>query len=425
MRKNVLTNKITQGVASVAIASVVNKVIAFISNIVVVRLVSQYDYGLFSSANNIIMMAMLFTGLGTINGVLQYGAETRPYEEKLQYFKYSAIIGVLFDLILTIGICLYAALGFVPINETKLYVYLLAPSIVLHYIFEYLGAVLRSAKETKKYANLLNVNSISFSILSVAGAYFFGIAGMSIGRSIAYALGILMGLKYNRKIVLPVVKADSLTDVQKKELLVYSLSCCITAALNRVLYVLDIFVISYSLKDATQIAIYRVGTTIPESLEFIPQSILIAVIPYFAEHNKDNQWLRKWTKKLYLYSGLLNSAITIALVATAPFIVKLFWGEEYSGSIPIFVILSVNYFVMATFRQIGTNIISTLRRVKYNVVISVITCLADIVLDVVFVKAWGIEGAAYATLIVVIIASVLSFPYVFKLIYERNKNSKL
>lgn len=421
MNSKDLRTTLRTGVLRVASASVINKVVAFISNVIVVRMVTQYDYGLFSSANNVISMAMLFTGIGTISGVLQYGAEEREQSEKYQYFKFSAIVGVLFDVLISIAVFLYVAFRFQPIYESGKYIIMLIPSILLHYLFEYFGAILRSRKDVKEYANLLNVNSISFSVLSCICVFYFGITGLCIGRSISYFLGTVMGYYYIKNDIPGIIKAGQLNKCDKKEAIKYSISCCITAALNRVLYVIDIAVISYMVADPKQVAIYRVGTTIPEALEFIPQSILIAVAPHFAQHNGDGDWLRRWTKKLYLYCAGFNAVITILLLLVSSFLIKIFWGDSYIGALTVFNCLSINYFVMATFRQNGTNILSALRETKYNVIVSIITCIFNITLDILLVRRYGINGAAFATVAVVIIASLLSMPYVFYVIYKKKR----
>ena len=415
MKYNSIYKSLKAGIISVLGSNMINKIVALISNILVVRFVSQQEYGLLSSAFNIISLVMLFTGAGTINGVLQYGSEKREDIEKLQYFKYSFFIGTMFDILLTIIVCLYSGLNFIPLIEAKKYVFMFAPTIILHFLFEYLGAIIRSKKEAKKYAIMMNVNSLSYSILSCIGAYYYGVSGMIIGRNISYVLGIVVGIMFNYKILfLMVLKIE-----QKLKFLIYSLSCCVTAALNRLLYIIDITVVSYIVKDANEVAIYKVGTQIPESLEFIPYSILIAVIPYFAENKENSKWLHTWTKRLYCYSGILNLVITIVLIMGSSTIIDVFWGEQYQRSVPIFIMLSLNYFIMATFRQTGTNILSALRAVKYNVIISCISCILNIVLDIIFVYKWGIYGAAMATVVVVIFASMLSFPYIFKLIYGK------
>ncbi len=410
--------KLRNGIISIAGSSFINKIIALISNIIVIRFVSQYEYGLFSNAYNIISFTMLITGAGTINGVLQYGSEKGTFIKKLQYFKFSLFLGTIFDLVLIIILFTYVQFGLIPFIEAKKYIFMLLPSIVFHFWFEYVGAIIRSKKETTYYAVILSINSLSYSILSCLGAYFFGIQGMIFGRNISYIIAILVGSFFNRKDILPMFLAEKLDNREKSSFLIYSFSCCITAALNRLLYIIDVMIISYMVKSPEEIAIYKVGTQIPEALEFIPQSILIAVIPYFVENRENKVWLRKWTKKLYLYSGIFNFVITVLLILASPIIVVILWGEQYKKSIPIFIILSLNYFVMGTFRQPGTNILSALRKIKYNVVISCITCVVNIYLDIIFINKWGINGAAIATLLTVIFTSSLSFPYIYNLIYN-------
>ena len=65
------------------------------------------------------------------------------------------------------------------------------------------------------------------------------------------------------------------------------------------------------------------------------------------------------------------------------------------------------------------------KKTDYNVIISAITLCANIVIDIIFIKNWGIIGAAVGTLISTIIASALSLPYVFYLIYSEKGNANL
>lgn len=422
---NAISGLLKKGLFHVFGANIINKIVAFVCNILVVRLVAQIDYGYYTSAYNVITIAMLITGAGTLSGALQYGSEQRGEEEKKEYFKYCLAIGIVFDLILSVGILGYAFGELMPIKETKQYIIFLTPTILLHYIFEYFGVLLRSQKRVKEYARLLNVNSILLSTLSCLGALLGGVSGLILGRVIAYLVSWLMGMFYNKELLEGIFKSETISNVKKKDVLKYSISCCLIAALNRLLYTIDVTVITYIVKDPETIAIYKVGTLIPEALDFIPHSILVVISPYFAEHNKDNEWLRNWTKKLYTYTGLFNLMITLFLVVTASWVVTFLWGAEYMQSVPIYIVLSLSFFVSATFRQTGTNVLSTLRKTTYNLVISCITGVANIILDIWLVTKFGIYGAAIATLVAVIFASALSLPYVYKLIYSGEmKNEK-
>lgn len=388
---------------------------------VVVRVLTQKEFGYYSSANNIISFALLITGAGLLSGVLQYGAEQRPEEIKNQYYKYCLVGGICFDILLTAAVILYSACGLAPIKESTKYILLLSPIIILGYIFDYFCTVLRSQKELVKYSRLLNINTILTSVLMCLGALANGVVGIILARWFAYIISIAIGIKLLRNRTSQIIKAGQLTRKQKFEILKFSLFCCFISALNRILYVIDITIISYIIKDPVQVALYKTGVTIPEALDFIPTSVIVTVLPYFVEHNQDKRWLKKWTGRLFLYSGIVNAILSTILFITAPFFVKLLWGNRYLESVSIFRILTVNYFVMATFRMTGTNILSALRKVNYNLFASVLTAIADIVLDIYLVINYGINGAALATLFSAIFASVMSTPYLLQVIYKKSK----
>ena len=339
------------GLVHVFSANVLNKVVAFASNVLIVRILTKTDFGLFSAANNIVSLAMLITGAGTLSGTLQYGAEDRPEPEKAAYFRYCALVGVGFNLVLMLGVYLYALSEAVAFDQTRGYIVLLIPTILLHYLYEYCGVILRSRREAKRYAVLLNVNSVCYSVLSCVGAFLGGIPGLILGRCAAYGIGCTQGLVFIRGDIGAILRGRRLVRLQKNEVLRFSVSCCLISALNRMLYILDVTIISYTLNNADLVAAYRAGTQIPEALEFIPTSILVTVIPYFALHNRDTAWLREWTKKLYLYSALLNVAITAAMLAISRPLVLGLWGAQYGDSLPVFRILSVNYFILPADRH--------------------------------------------------------------------------
>lgn len=417
--KQMLITVMKTGVISVASASVINKIVAFACNILIVRLVTQEEYGIYSAANNAVEIVLLITGLGILSGVMQFVAENRAEEEKNEFAKFGLLWGVGIDVLLTVGLILYGVFEMQPIAEVNKYIVWLSPTILLHFVYEYFGVLLRSGKRIKQYSILLNTNSVTLSILSCLGALGFGINGLVVGRTVAYTFGGLLGLFFNKDSVIAIINAKRLEREKRSDILKFSAACCISGALNRALYLIDTLLITYLVANAENVAIYKVGTQIPEALEFIPYSILIAIMPHIIEHNDNSAWLKKWIKRVYLYSICVNAVITVGLILFAPLIINLFWGSEYAESIKIFRILSLNYFVMASFRQLGTNILSALKRVRYNMIISVIACVVNIFMDYFMVKKYGIMGAAYATLIVVTIASLLSFPYIIAVVYGK------
>ena len=98
-------------------------------------------------------------------------------------------------------------------------------------------------------------------------------------------------------------------------------------------------------------------------------------------------------------------------------ILKVF-GQEYIDSIKIFKVLCIGYFFTGTFRVLGANILFALGKPKFNIYSSVIACVSNIILNYFLIQKYGSIGAAYATVIVFIIWSLLVNIFIYKELKE-------
>ena len=120
---------------------------------------------------------------------------------------------------------------------------------------------------------------------------------------------------------------------------------------------------------------------------------------------------------------VFNLLVAAGLSLTAPIIISLFFGEQYLDTVVCFRILILGYFFNGTFRGIAGNLLVTQRRLKFNLFEGLVSGLCNLVGNIVLIPRLGSIGAAYTTLAVMIISSVLSsgyFIYVLKNIKIRN-----
>ena len=90
-------------------------------------------------------------------------------------------------------------------------------------------------------------------------------------------------------------------------------------------------------------------------------------------------------------------------------------------AVPVFRLLSVNYFFSGTFRILSGNLLVTQRKLKFNLLVAIISSSANIAADFFFIQWWGSIGAALATVLVVLVSSVFSTTY---LIYTFRQKAK-
>ena len=401
-------------------SSFINKCIAFLSNIALVRILSKHDYGVFTGAFNAYFIIYLFSGLGITSGILYFCSKNIDHEEKNAYYRYAFWFGLISEIVLSIVLVIYGLFGNVGIEETRSYIISLAGLPFIAFLFDYFSVVLRAERSNKKYSFYLNIHSALYAGLAILGAAISGISGTIIGRYISYLIAGVVGFFFCREYYDPSRKRK-LVRGKIKELRKYSLKEGITSALNVLLYRLDIAVIAVVIADATILASYKTGATLPENFNFIPQCMMVYYVPLFVQHLGDTKWIKRKTKEIYLFVGGVCSIIGFIIFVFSPQIVLILWGEKYLDSVPCMRILTISFIILSTFRITSTNLLLSLNRAGYTMFISIFTGVSNIILDVFLTSKYGSIGAAYATLIVTVLAAALSFPYVLYIVYSGKK----
>lgn len=394
-------------------SNVINKIISFMSSIVLVRILSKTEYGAFTYSWNIYCIIAIFNGMGAESGTLQLASEHSGNEEYArQISDYGTRVGLTFNIglsIITLCIGLFVPL---TINGAGELICLMSILPFFQFLFNMYSTYLRSQKMNKEYANLTVTNTIILFIASVLFANLFREIGLIIGHYLAYIVACLMGAIYYRIHLLCREKKDLKED--KKVLLKISIISMLNNGLSQLMYLIDVFVIGIVAPEETILASYKVATMIPTALAFIPLSLIMYVYPYFAEHKDDGQWCINRYKQILVWFGGVNACISIGLCVLAPLIIRILYGSQYLDCVPVFRILALSYFFSGTFRIISGNLLVTQRKLKFNFYVAFMSSVVNIFADYYFIKWWGSMGAAYATVLVIMITSIMSTSYLIK-----------
>ena len=418
--KERLGTLVNSGFLHVFGSSVINKFIAFLSNVVLVRILSKPEYGVFTYAWNIYSLLFLLGGMGIAYGILQLTSEHSGDEEYAERaLNYGTRFGAFFDLSLVV-IILFVGL-FVPlkIEASRTLLIALCALPLLELFFEIMTAYLRGQKKHKEYSRLVVLNTSVLFIASAVCAYFFRSFGLVIGYYAAYLISFLFGTFVLR---IRLIRSKPLAFDEKGVILKISLTSMLNNASTMLMYLLDIFILGIIVPQETIIASYKVATLIPTALTFIPLTLFTYFYPYFAEKKDDHEWCLKRFKQILVWFGAFNLVLSVVLVIFAPWIISFLYGPEYLDQIMVFRILVVNYFFSATFRFVAVNILITQRKLKFNFVVSIVITVLNAAADYFFIQWWGTTGAAVATLSVVLLASILSTVY---LVYTLKKQKSV
>ncbi len=412
--KNKIKKLYETGFFHIFSSNVINKILLFCNGIFIVKVLSKENFGIYSYSQNLLSMFLLFSGLGINNGLLQFASKSNE-KEKNEIFKFTFKLGIIINIVLTGIVILYCFFGNFKIKEGKEILLYMSGFLIFTIIIDSFLMYWRAELKNKEMSVLSTINTLSTVILMVIGGYLYELKGVILGKYIGFILVTLVILKYNglEKIKQYLIKSK-INFSLKKEIMKYSLSAQINNSIVSFIHMIDILSIGILIGDKNILATYKTANIIPFGLEFIPHSIMIYIYPYFVKNNKNREWIKENYKKIMLFLIMMNIFIVTNSLLFGKYIILKIFGEQYKDSINIFKILCVGYFFTGTFRVLGANILFTLKKPKLNIYSSIIACFSNIFLNIFLIKKYGSIGAAYSTVIVFIVWSILVNFFIWK-----------
>lgn len=402
-----------KGFFTVVFSSVISNVIIFLGGTILVRILSQDDYGSYSYIMNTINMLFILGDFGACNAILQYASEEYNNEERRNAFITLGIKqGLFFSLIASVLILLSPYFYGFKIENTMALTRILFMLPVMMTLKTFITAVLRARLENKAFAIFNILATLIHYILIVPFALFGGLKGSIYSNYFIYGSVLLIGFYMIRNMYKVGDVNKYISKKEKKEFRKLALSFQVNASISNLLVYIDIFLIGYIVTSASQISVFKVASTLPQAMLFIPTSVVIFVIPYFCRNNTDMKWVNEKFNSLIKYSAILYGLVIGLCYIMAPFLITFLFGQEYVESVQIFRILLIGFFFSATFKINCNNVLTTLRKVNVNIVISIISGIFNIIFDIIFIRKYGIVGAAMTTSVIMIINSILAFTYV-------------
>ena len=376
-------------------AGTVNKVVQALMGVVLVWLIPKAEYGLYSYVFNIVSIFALFNGLGAVSAVLQVCCENlsdRPL--MLAIFRYGERWGRVADVVLAavILVCAFIMPGALPGSRPLLVAYCLYPLVVL--LCELRLTYLRATLDNKAYAYMTNVQTLLVAAFSIVGALACRVPGLVAGQYAAYVVSYLV-LRRRHPLPAPTAEEKGRT-FSRREYWYVALVSALNNGLSQALALLGTFFVGQYLASDTAVASYKVATTIPFALLFIPTMLITYIYPYFASHNMDGPWTRRNYLRLSLAVAVCVGGTALVMGALGGPLIGLVFGDQYLDAVPSFQILMLGFFVTAAFRQPAGNLLVTQKRLTTNTVVGVASIALNVTLSIALIPSMQLEGAAWA-----------------------------
>lgn len=398
-------------------ASTINKIIAFASSWIIVRIISKAEYGVYTHAYNKYGFLILLSGLGIASAVLQLGSEAKEEQEKLRIYSYGLKIGLITNLLLSVAVLLVGLFVPLKIEGSNRLLAMMTGLPLVTIVLDLQLMYLRINLCNKQFSALSLINSIAVLAFSCVFAFLLRAPGLVLA---GYCSHIASTIIANRVYKVPLrIQNAKVETSERKTIFSIALISMVNNGLSHLMYLLDIFVIGLLIADSETIAAYKIATNIPTALQFIPSAILLFVYPHFAQ-NKDNKtWVLKKYRQLVIPFGAFNLVTAAVLFLIAKPLIGFIFGLQYLDAVLPFRILCISYFFSATFRTIAGTLLVTQRQLKFNLGISAFAGALNLILNYFLIKSMQMTGAAIATLITTAVCGMISTVYF--LLYVKHK----
>lgn len=400
-----------KGFFYIFLGNTMNKLIAFISSMAIVRLIDKKEYACLTYSDNIYSYITLLSGLGMASALLKYCSSDNDEKNKAYIF-FSIKWGSIFQifLVLCLGLCL-PFLEF-PFDGARqlIYIFILYP--LLEYWFNVLVTAVRSSFANKQYAIISFIQVFTVLCLGVVFTVLIGVQGVLVARYIAIAIAggsafAFLKQKYKN------VKQIRLKYSEKKVFLGMAISLLVANLFSMVMPLNELSLINNLIRDEIITANYKVATMIPAQLPFITSSVIMFFFPILARmQNRKEVW------KLSVKVGIILTAVIFLIVVIglicSKYIIFLIYGKEYMDAVFMARVFWIVYFFNAAFRMLPMNILPALGVAKFNAIVSIVSCVFHYLIDYFFIKQQGIYGVAFATSIVYLLSGIVYWFFLYK-----------
>ena len=378
-------------------ANMLIQVVAFASQLFVASILSPDDIGRIKIVQTYLSIILIFAGMGFNSSVLKLCSENKTDDEK-QYLFRSAL---LFTLISTvIFYFLFLILNYLKVLSSDAVIRYLIPMgffpIITNSLYLVFVSYFQAIRKMKLISKLTIYNKVISIISIVAITYFMGVKGYYLAYNISFVFMLILSVRAFGKLkpgeILRKENFNSFT-VQWG----YARNSMLAYLLSEISAYVDILIISYLISDMHQIGFYSFALTLTVVFRFFPSTVQQITIPYLSSLTDQKSEFKKVFKRYnFLLYVVVFATLGIVLIIFPPLLNFIFSGK-YNESFRFFPLLAAGW-SLRQLVQLQNGAIFSLGKIQYNIYISLITLIFNLIVVFIFVHFFGIIGACYASI---------------------------
>jgi O-antigen/teichoic acid export membrane protein len=372
---------------------------------VIARWLGPSDYGLLSLGLAVLGIGTILTTVGLPSGVMRFVPYYRSQGRddylkgvilislKIVFFLSFIITGIIYVFSEDIAYSLFHEPRFLPI----LGIFLVAiPFSAIKQIFIFATRGFRNAKYPV-YTEQFFVQISKLFLTIVLLLLGFGIVGASVATVLPVILSTFLIFYFLEFKIYRIFRTDIKPKIEAKELFSYSWPLTFMPLIYMVLSWTDTLMLGYFL-DATAVGIYNVARPTAAFVMMIPDALSQLFLPVFtglyALKKYDEMYSVYRTISRWLFMSVLP--ILMIFVIFSRVIITFLFGMEYSAAAGPFAILSFGYFA-SIITGPGGGALATIGKTKITLITTAAAAILNIILNLILIPIYGINGAATVT----------------------------
>jgi len=412
---------LAKGTAWILIATLIIKFLAFIYYIILARTVSQEEIGQFFFVLSVVGIISLFSDLGLGSSAIVRFVPFYAGQEKFNYvkkvLKISVSAGTIFSTMCAIFLILFA--GNIANFFNKPYLMPLFQIMASYFLiinFYSLAINFLQGRKLMKFVSYMqSIQEIFKVILTVIFLFFFGFTAHSIafGFILSFLFAAFFGWFWTLREYKSLPKTNEIAKFIPllKQMVLFGLTMVLISSMGIINSYTDRIMLGYffpGTESDMMIGIYTMAIAFSSVISIFVGAIASIFYPVITElwAKKNMKEMQKTTTTVIRWILISSIPMLLVMLIFPIQILTIVYGENYAEGWLVLIIASIYIFI--SFLSLPTQyILAAMNRLDVTQKIIAVGAITNVVLNFIFIPLYGINGAAFTTLVATIIMTFL------------------
>ncbi len=404
----------------VFIGILLSKILTYVYRILISKFGPEV-YGLFSLSIIVLLWFGVFFSFGLYEGILRFISFYRGKNEinKIRYVFRTSTVFLFISGIIS-GILLYLFSNFIAVNilhspNLQIFLQIISLSIPFYTLSFGLLSVIQAYERVKAHSIISDILRNLINVVTLAIFIFLGFKTNSI--ILSYLLGIValffVSYFYCRRTIPEIFTKPKISETLKKTIrknvFRYSLPFIFSGIIYEIFVNLDSLVIGY-FRGVADVGYYNVAILLASFIAIAPALFTKLFFPLitkeFSLKNFDS--IKILSKQVEKWVLIINLPLCLLIILFPGAVINLLFGSEYLIAETSLRILGIGMFFYSL-STVLENLISMIGKSKVLMTNIFIAAVLNLILNILLVPKYGMEGAAFATMLMYLTLNIILF----------------